>query len=76
MSKEVITISLDKKIAKKLRELARKKYGNRKGAIKMVVEEAINKLVITESNFLKKLRKGVELGPPPSRSEVHERNRH
>ena len=73
MSREVITISLDKKVAQKLREFARKRYGNRKGAIKMLIEEAINRLSITESNFLNKLEEGIWLGSPPSRSEIHER---
>ena len=69
----VITISIDRTLYKRLKEYALSKYGNRKGALKMAIEEMIRTLVSNPDYVIKRLEKGYKLGPPPRREELHDR---
>jgi len=58
-----VLISMDDEYEALLRELARKKYGGKKGALRMVVQEALEKLdqksdEAARLEFIARLRKG------------------
>lgn len=78
----VITISMDDKSEKLLREMAKAKYGNRKDAISKTIVETLNQTDKRREEAIARLRYRMFVNPlkvgkggkmPKTRAEIYER---
>lgn len=78
----VITISMDGKSEKLLREMAKAKYGNKKDAISKTIVEAINQTDSRREEAIARLRHRMFVSPlkvgkggkmPKTRTEIYDR---
>ncbi|MDD3085074.1 MAG: hypothetical protein PHU32_04285 [Candidatus ainarchaeum sp.] len=78
----VITISMDDKSEKLLRELAKAKYGDRKDAISKTIVETISQTDTRREEAIARLRRRMFVNPikigkggkmPKTRAEIYER---